>query len=118
MASLICEDGNTGTGLTVVSVGAVDGLLTITNNGLTSTIVINMPNDSMHHYKIWLSDSATDPVMTQHQPDGTLLTQWEGETDSSGNKTITITNNGTARTWYAYAWFAKTNVSGAITAGV
>jgi len=117
MGSLICDTGNTGTGVTVISVGAVDGLMTITNAGLTTTLVLNMPNDSMHHYHIWLSDSATDPTISLHQPDGTLLTEWKGETDSSGNKTITITNNGAARTWYAYGWFAKVNVSGAITAG-
>lgn len=114
---MTCNTENTGTGLTVVPVSAVDGLLTVSNAGLTSTLTLTMPNASMHHYHLWLSDSATDPTQTTTQPSGTILTEWEGETDSGGTATITITHNGASHTWYAFGWFTQVSTSVAITAG-
>jgi len=118
MGSMMCDNADIGYGLTVLAVGTVDGLLSITNNGLTSDIAISIPGGGQYHYRMWLSDSATDATQTLVPPDqGGGVSEWSGVTDTDGEVTISIGHNGTERTWYMWGYFNEINISGAITAG-
>jgi len=119
MGATTCDTSDSGLGLKVLSVAQVDGLLTVTNGTTSSKIAISIPNATgPYHFKGWLSDSATNSAESIFVPDVSGVTSWDEVTDSSGNLTITIQNNGSARTWYFWVHFERMNISGAVTVGV
>ena len=119
MGSTTCNTTSSGLGLTVLSAAQVNGLLTVTNGTTSSTIAISIPNATgPYHFTAFLSDSATVGVESVYVPDVSGDTSWDDVTDSSGEKTITIQNNGAARTWYFWVRFQRMNITGAVTVGV
>ena len=119
MGATTCDTSSTGIGLVVLAVPQIDGVLSVTNGTTSSTVSISIPSASEeYYYKAWLSDSATDPTESVTVPDVSGVTSWEGVTNATGGKTLTIQHTGSQHTWYMWIWFARMNTSGAITVGV
>ena len=112
-----CGDELTGFKVKVLTVEQQDALVTPVVTGITTVITIDVLTAGFYHYRFWLSDSATDPTQSLHLPTDQEKNEWEGDTDSSGDASITFKNNDTSRTWYLWGYIVKTNVSAAITAG-
>ena len=113
-----CNDPDTGSSVALLTACAIDGLISVDVTGLTVTLGIDMAVEALHAYNIWLSDSATDPTPSVNLPNGTDPAQWEGYTNSSGERNIVFTHSGASRTWYAHGYFLQLNTSAAITVGV
>ena len=109
---------NNGIGAKFLAIGQVNGVLTVSVAGVTATISLNVPTDGFYWYRIWLSDSATDPTVSLHAPSGGGATSWEGFTDSSGDATVAFAMTGASRTWYVWGRMEVLNVSAALTVGV
>lgn len=108
---------NEGTGVRVLAVGQVDAVIAVSVAGITATITLTVPGGGIHWYRIWLSDSSTDPTESLYAPTGGGATSWEGFTDSDGEATIAFANNAASRSWYVWARLEKTNVSAVLTVG-
>jgi len=112
-----CDDELTGFKVKVLTVEQQDALVTPVVAGITAVVTIDVLLAGFYHYRFWLSDSATDPKPTTHIPTEPEQVEWEGDTDSNGDASITFKNNDTARTWYLWGYIVKMNVSAAITVG-
>ena len=104
--------------MSFLSISQVNALLAVDVTGVTATISLTVPGGGVYWYRIWLSDSATDPTTSLTAPSSGGNVVWEGYTNSSGEATIAFANSGTEHTWYAWGRLEKVNVSEAITAGV
>ena len=111
-----CDEADRGIGVTLMVASEIDAILSAAIVGTTATISINIPGSGQYEYHVWLSDSATDPTITDNLPSQGEV-EWTGYTDSSGDANIAFVNNNAQRTWYIWATFLRLNVSSAVTVG-
>lgn len=109
-----CDSGTEGIGVIPINVGQVDGVLGVVIAGNTATLSINIAASGYYWYDVFLSDSATVGRETANLPSDQIV-HWTGFTDANGDATITITNTGAAKSWYAWARFQLANISSIIT---
>jgi len=111
-----CDTSSSGIGITLLHASQVDGILGLSVAGLKGTIAIAIPGTGRYKYRIWLSDSATDPTRTVNLPSSNIV-EWEGFTDANGEASIVVENTDAEKSWYVWAVFDILNVSAVLTVG-
>lgn len=118
MPATTCGNQTVGIGMSVLHVSQVDGILTITVSGGTMvTIDVAVPAGGLYEYRIWLSDSATDPTESPTVPTSQDSVVFEGFTNSNGIAQIVFENTGASHNWYPHGVFRRVSTGAVITAG-
>jgi len=112
-----CCETDVGFGVRRWALTAAEGVCGVSVAGIIGTISVSIPGEGYWHYHLWLSDSDTDPTITNNLPSSKIV-EWQGVTDSDGTVSIDVENSDPSSSWYVWGYFNKLNVSDVLTVGV